>query len=90
MIGCLRTCVRKQPIIALYFEFENELKFYNLEARSISLYSCILYISCICFVFVTYALTLPVSGLSFMSIKLCSVLFSIHDSMTIPKIELIS
>ena len=25
MIGCL-------PIIALYFEFENELKFYNLEA----------------------------------------------------------
>ena len=32
MIGCLRTCVRKQPIIALYFESENELKFYNLEA----------------------------------------------------------
>ena len=31
MIGCLRTHV-KQPIIALYFEFENELKFYNLEA----------------------------------------------------------
>ena len=24
--------VRKQPIIALYFESENELKFYNLEA----------------------------------------------------------
>ena len=23
----------KQPIIALYFEFENELKFYYLEAR---------------------------------------------------------
>ena len=34
MIGCLRTRVRKQPIIALYFEFENELKFYNLEAWS--------------------------------------------------------
>ena len=34
MIGCLRTHVRKQPIIALYFEFENELKFYNLEAWS--------------------------------------------------------
>ena len=33
MIGCLRTCVRKQPVIALYFESENELKFYNLEAR---------------------------------------------------------
>ena len=26
--------VRMQPIIALYFEFENELKFYNLRARS--------------------------------------------------------
>ena len=33
MIGCLWTRVRKQPIIALYFEFENELKFYNLEAE---------------------------------------------------------
>ena len=33
MIGWLRTHVRKQPIIVLYFEFENELKFYNLEAR---------------------------------------------------------
>ena len=33
MIGCLRTHVRKQPIIALYFESENELEFYNLEAR---------------------------------------------------------
>ena len=31
MIGCLRTRVRKQPIIALYFESENELKFYNLK-----------------------------------------------------------
>ena len=28
MIGCLRTRVRNQPIIALYFEFENEI---NLE-----------------------------------------------------------
>ena len=34
MIGSLRTRVRKQPIIALYFEFENELKFYNLEAST--------------------------------------------------------
>ena len=33
MIGCLWTRVRKQPIIALYFESENELKFYNLETR---------------------------------------------------------
>ena len=30
----LRTRVRKQPIITLYFEFENELKFYNLKAWS--------------------------------------------------------
>ena len=36
MIGCLRTHVRKQLIIALYFESENELKFYNLKARSAS------------------------------------------------------
>ena len=34
MIGCLRTCVYKQPIIELYFESENELKFYNLDAWS--------------------------------------------------------
>ena len=34
MIGCLQTRVRKQPIIALYFESENELKFLNLEAWS--------------------------------------------------------
>ena len=34
MIGFVRTRVRKQLIIAFCFEFENELKFYNLEARS--------------------------------------------------------
>ena len=41
-----------------------------------SLYSCIFCISCICFVFVPYALTLPVSGLSFYVNKdmFCSVL----------------
>ena len=33
MFGCLRT--RKQPIIALYFESENELKFYKLEGRTL-------------------------------------------------------
>ena len=33
MIGCLQTRVCKQPIIALYFDFENEHKFDNLEAR---------------------------------------------------------
>ena len=32
MIGCLRTRVHNQPIIALYFESENVLKFYNFEA----------------------------------------------------------
>ena len=32
MIGCLPTRVRKQPIIAVYFEFETVLKFYNLGA----------------------------------------------------------
>ena len=34
---------------------------------------CILCISCIGFVFASYALTLSMSGLSFMSIKICSV-----------------
>ena len=34
MIGSLWTRVRKQPIIALYFELEIELKFYNLKART--------------------------------------------------------
>ena len=33
MIGWLRTRVRKQQIIALYFEFETVLEFYNLKAR---------------------------------------------------------
>ena len=36
------TCVRKQQIIALYFESENELKFYNLEARILSKYFMII------------------------------------------------
>ena len=34
MIGCLRTCVRKRPIVGLYFESETVLKFYNLETWS--------------------------------------------------------
>ena len=29
-------CVHKQPISMLYFEFENDLKFYNLRARFVS------------------------------------------------------
>ena len=40
MIGCLRTRVRKQPIIALYFEFETVLKFYNLGAWFCDLVIC--------------------------------------------------
>ena len=32
MIGYLRTRVRKQPIIALYFKSEHVLNFYNPEA----------------------------------------------------------
>ena len=32
---CTMTRVLKQPIIVLYFESENELKFYNLEASSL-------------------------------------------------------
>ena len=39
MIGCLRTRVRKQPIIVIYFEFENELEFYNLKACFLNLQS---------------------------------------------------
>ena len=41
MIGCLWTRVRKQPIIALSFEFETVLKFYNLGARNYK--QCILF-----------------------------------------------
>ena len=37
MIGCLRTRVRKQPIVTLYFEFETVLKFFNLEAWPLGL-----------------------------------------------------
>ena len=43
MIGCLRTRVRKQPIIALYFESENELKLNMLEACFWSLFTRIFF-----------------------------------------------
>ena len=39
MIGYLLTFFRKQPIIALYFEFENDSKFYNLGALLNQAYS---------------------------------------------------
>ena len=32
MIACLLARFHKQPIIALYLELENDLKFYHLEA----------------------------------------------------------
>ena len=32
--------VHKQPIIALYFEFDTELKFYNLEAWCLVIVVC--------------------------------------------------
>ena len=41
------TCVRKQPIIALNFESETELKFYNLEAWS-QTFQCFLTLRAIC------------------------------------------
>ena len=31
----------QEPIIALYFDSENELKFYNLEARSLEFRVCV-------------------------------------------------
>ena len=34
MVGCLWTRVRKQPILALYFESVAVFKFYNLEANT--------------------------------------------------------
>ena len=41
MIGCLWTHVHKQPIIALYLQFETLLKFYNLEAWFCNVIMCI-------------------------------------------------
>ena len=50
MIGCVRTRVRKQSIIALYLESENELKFYNLEASMLAAQAQGIVLSCFCFV----------------------------------------
>ena len=60
---------------------------FQISPFACSLYSCILCILCIYFVFVPYALTLPVSRLSYMSIKICSVLFCsvvVIDATTVP------
>ena len=60
MIGCLRTRVRKQPIISLYFESENELKFYNLEARSDWMHS---YVQAVTYLLFAYDVIFMVHGL---------------------------
>ena len=63
MIGCLRTRIRKQPIIALYFESETVLKFNNLEerrrmmkARALLRFSsvCVCVCVCVCGHFILY------------------------------------
>ena len=51
MIGRLWRRVRKKPIVALYFEFENELKFYNLEANLLKN----------CYIFSVLALKAPIT-----------------------------
>ena len=40
MIGCLQTRVHKQPIIPLYFEFENKLKFITSRPVVLLIYYC--------------------------------------------------
>ena len=45
MIGCLRTRVRKQPIITLYFEFSGSL-FVITRLRSVDLLFGVLHIGC--------------------------------------------
>ena len=57
MIGCLRTRVRKQPIVVLYFEFETVLKFYNLETRTFRQS-----ITCSVNALIIYSLTKDVEG----------------------------
>ena len=46
MVGCLRTRVRKHPIIALYFELETVLKFYDIGAWLLY-FNCILAFVCV-------------------------------------------
>ena len=41
MIDCLRTCVHKQQIIGLYFEFVTVLKFYNLKPSTKQRIKCL-------------------------------------------------
>ena len=52
MIGCLRTHVRKQLIIAHYFEFETVVKFYNLKAS----FAHVVIVFCLFFVFCWFLL----------------------------------
>ena len=52
-LSTVKTCVRKQPIIALYFESENELKFHNLQAWCLVIVVCLfLTIPWVCLQFV--------------------------------------
>ena len=68
MIGCLRTRVRKQPIIALYFESELVLKFYNLEASfpffvsSLLIFCVLLYASIISLHVIKHVVFVAVCG----------------------------
>ena len=48
MIGCLRARVRKQPIIALYFESDNKLKFITTRPGCLTLIAFLLSCGCEC------------------------------------------
>ena len=50
MIGCLRTHVRKQLIIAHCFEFETVVKFYNLKAS----FAHVVIVFCLFFCFLLF------------------------------------
>ena len=69
-VPCDNFCV--EVILALQCTLWTHFNFHLLNAlcTHVLCISC----TCICYVFVPYALTLPESGLSFMSIKICSVL----------------
>ena len=73
MIGCLRTCIRKQPIIALYFESENVLLFYNLEARSSTGSGGVEQIAFLCFDFLGQRCLLSATTLTRMKLFFCDM-----------------
>ena len=65
MIGCLRTRVRNQPIIALYFESENVLKLYNLEASTKTSMNLLIHIP----LFICYIILFSHIGILFSNTK---------------------